>query len=100
MSQAQLDRGYRLTELLKQPQNAPVPVEEQVLVIYAGTKGWVDTCRCPRCSASSPSCASTSGPTTPTSSTASAPREPCPRATSWTTALPSFLDGFDTGKVD
>src|ERR1700690_3396035 len=42
VSQAQLDRGYRLTELLKQPQNAPVPVEEQVLVIYAGTKGYVD----------------------------------------------------------
>ena len=32
VSQAQLDRGYRLTELLKQPQNQPVPVEEQVLV--------------------------------------------------------------------
>jgi len=43
VSQAQLDRGYRLTELLKQPQNAPVPVEEQVLVIYAGTNGWADT---------------------------------------------------------
>jgi len=43
ISQAQLDRGYRLTELLKQPQNAPVPVEEQVLVIYAGTKGWADS---------------------------------------------------------
>jgi F-type H+-transporting ATPase subunit alpha len=43
VSQAQLDRGYRLTELLKQPQNAPVPVEEQVLVIYAGTKGWADS---------------------------------------------------------
>jgi F-type H+/Na+-transporting ATPase subunit alpha len=42
VSQAQLDRGYRLTELLKQPQNAPVPVEEQVLVIYAGTKGFAD----------------------------------------------------------
>ncbi|HLN17307.1 MAG TPA: F0F1 ATP synthase subunit alpha [Acidimicrobiales bacterium] len=42
VSQAQLDRGYRLTELLKQPQNAPVPVEEQVLVIYAGTNGWTD----------------------------------------------------------
>ncbi len=41
-SQAQLDRGYRLTELLKQPQNAPVPVEEQVLVVYAGTRGWAD----------------------------------------------------------
>src|SRR6202167_5396659 len=43
VSQAQLDRGYRLTELLKQPQNQPVPVEEQVLVIYAGTKGGTDT---------------------------------------------------------
>jgi F-type H+-transporting ATPase subunit alpha len=42
-SQAQLDRGYRLTELLKQPQNAPVPVEEQVLVVYAGTQGWTDS---------------------------------------------------------
>jgi len=42
VSQAQLDRGYRLTELLKQPQNAPVPVEEQVLVIFAGSNGWVD----------------------------------------------------------
>ena len=43
VSQAQLDRGYRLTELLKQSQNQPVPVEEQVLSIYAGTKGWADT---------------------------------------------------------
>src|ERR1700691_2527596 len=42
VSQAQLDRGYRLTEILKQPQNAPVPVEEQVLAIYAATKGFVD----------------------------------------------------------
>src|SRR5664279_1560789 len=42
ISQAQLDRGYRLTELLKQPLNAPVPVEEQVLVIYAGSEGYVD----------------------------------------------------------
>jgi F-type H+-transporting ATPase subunit alpha len=42
-SQAQLDRGYRLTELLKQGLNAPMPVEEQVIVIYAGTRGWVDT---------------------------------------------------------
>jgi len=42
VSQAQLDRGYRLTEILKQPQNAPVPVEEQVVAIYAATKGFVD----------------------------------------------------------
>ncbi len=42
VSQAQLDRGYRLTELLKQSQNAPLPVEEQVVVVYAGTNGFVD----------------------------------------------------------
>ncbi len=43
VSQAQLDRGYRLTELLKQGINAPVPVEEQVIVLYAGTRGYLDT---------------------------------------------------------
>jgi F-type H+-transporting ATPase subunit alpha len=42
-SQSQLDRGYRLTELLKQGLNAPVPVEEQCVVIYAGTRGWTDS---------------------------------------------------------
>ncbi|MGC8481693.1 MAG: F0F1 ATP synthase subunit alpha [Acidimicrobiales bacterium] len=42
VSQAQLDRGYRLTEVLKQSQNAPVPVQEQVLSIFAGTNGLMD----------------------------------------------------------
>src|SRR2546426_1419129 len=42
VSQAQLDRGYRLTELLKQGQRQPMPVEEQVVVIFAGTKGHLD----------------------------------------------------------
>ena len=42
VSQAQLDRGYRLTELLKQGINAPVPVEEQVVVLHAGTHGYLD----------------------------------------------------------
>ncbi len=41
-SQAQLDRGYRLTELLKQGLNDPMPVEEQVVVIFAGVRGHVD----------------------------------------------------------
>jgi F-type H+-transporting ATPase subunit alpha len=41
-SQAQLDRGYRLTELLKQGLNEPMPVEEQVIVIFAGVKGHID----------------------------------------------------------
>jgi F-type H+-transporting ATPase subunit alpha len=42
VSKAQLERGYRLVELLKQPLNSPVPVEEQVVVIFAGTKGFLD----------------------------------------------------------
>ncbi|MEN6559371.1 MAG: F0F1 ATP synthase subunit alpha [Acidobacteriota bacterium] len=42
ISQAQLDRGERLTEILKQGQNAPLPVEKQVLVIYAGNRGYID----------------------------------------------------------
>jgi F-type H+-transporting ATPase subunit alpha len=42
VSQNQLDRGYRLTELLKQGINQPVPVEEQVIVVYAGTRGHTD----------------------------------------------------------
>ena len=41
-SQAQLDRGYRLTELLKQGLNVPMPVQEQVVVIYAGVRGYID----------------------------------------------------------
>ncbi|HKE77534.1 MAG TPA: F0F1 ATP synthase subunit alpha [Acidimicrobiales bacterium] len=42
VSQAQLDRGYRLVELLKQPLNSPMPVEEQVVSLYAGTQGFLD----------------------------------------------------------
>jgi F-type H+-transporting ATPase subunit alpha len=42
VSKAQLDRGYRLVELLKQPLNSPMPVEEQVVSIFAGTKGYLD----------------------------------------------------------
>jgi len=41
-SQAQLDRGERLTEILKQGQYLPLPVEKQVLIIYAGNRGFVD----------------------------------------------------------
>jgi F-type H+-transporting ATPase subunit alpha len=39
---AQLRRGERLVEILKQGQYAPLPVEKQVLIIYAGTGGFVD----------------------------------------------------------
>jgi F-type H+/Na+-transporting ATPase subunit alpha len=41
-TQAQLNRGQRLTEILKQPQYSPMPVEQQVVVIWAATKGFVD----------------------------------------------------------
>ncbi len=41
-SQQQLTRGSRLVELLKQPQYQPLPVEKQVLIVYAGTNGQVD----------------------------------------------------------
>jgi F-type H+-transporting ATPase subunit alpha len=42
-SKAQLDRGARLVELLKQPQRQPMPVEEQVVVIFLGTGGHLDS---------------------------------------------------------
>ena len=42
VSLAQLERGRRVVEILKQPQHAPVPVEEQVLVIYAVSRGHFD----------------------------------------------------------
>ena len=42
VSQAQLDRGYRLTELLKQGINSPLGVEKQVVSLFAGTRGHLD----------------------------------------------------------
>ncbi|MCG6157556.1 F0F1 ATP synthase subunit alpha [Rubinisphaera margarita] len=41
-TQAQLDRGYRMVELLKQPQYRPMEVEDQVMSIFAGSKGYFD----------------------------------------------------------
>jgi F-type H+/Na+-transporting ATPase subunit alpha len=41
-TQQQLDRGLRLTELLKQSQYSPYALEEQVVLIYAGTRGYLD----------------------------------------------------------
>ena len=41
-TQAQLARGQRLTEILKQPQYAPMPVEKQVLIIWAATNSYLD----------------------------------------------------------
>ncbi len=47
-TQRQLARGQRLTEILKQDQYVPMPVERQVLIIYAGTKGYLDKYPTPR----------------------------------------------------
>jgi F-type H+-transporting ATPase subunit alpha len=41
-SRRQLDRGQRLVQLLRQPQYSPYPVEEQIVSIWAGTKGKFD----------------------------------------------------------
>jgi len=41
-SEAQLKRGERLTEILKQDQYVPLPVEKQILIIYAGNRGFLD----------------------------------------------------------
>jgi F-type H+-transporting ATPase subunit alpha len=42
-TQAQLDRGYRMVELLKQPQYQPLHFADQVISIYAGTRGYFDS---------------------------------------------------------
>jgi F-type H+-transporting ATPase subunit alpha len=41
-TQAQLTRGQRMQEILKQPQYEPMPLENQVMVIFAGTNGYAD----------------------------------------------------------
>ena len=41
-TQAMLAKGERLTELLKQPQFQPLPMEKQVILIFAGTNGYLD----------------------------------------------------------
>ncbi len=42
-TQAQLTRGERLVEILKQPQYNPLPMEKQVTILFAGTRGFLDT---------------------------------------------------------
>jgi F-type H+-transporting ATPase subunit alpha len=50
-STAQLTRGSRMVEILKQGQYSPVPVEKQVLIIYAGTEGFLDDLAIDQCRA-------------------------------------------------
>jgi len=47
-TQQQLNRGQRLTELLKQPQFSPLPFSKQILAIYAGTNGYLDDLQVPQ----------------------------------------------------
>jgi len=42
-TQAQLTRGARLVEILKQPQYQPLPMEKQICILFAGTRGYLDT---------------------------------------------------------
>ena len=42
-TQAQLNRGQRLVEVLKQAQYQPLPVEKQVVIVFAGTNGFLDS---------------------------------------------------------
>ena len=67
-SKAQLERGARLVELLKQPQNSPMPVEEQVVAIFLGTRGHLDSVPVEDVSGSSRNSSSTSRPRTRRSS--------------------------------
>ena len=55
-TQAQLNRGARLVEILKQPQYEPLPVERQVAIIFAGTNGYLDDVPLADVRRSRPSC--------------------------------------------
>jgi F-type H+-transporting ATPase subunit alpha len=48
-TQAQLNRGRRLTEILKQDQYTPLPVEKQIVTIFAGTNGYLDNLEVEEC---------------------------------------------------
>ena len=100
VSQAQLDRGYRLTELLKQPQNQPVPVEEQVLVIYAGTKGWTDTVPVNEVQRFATEVVEYFKGNQPDVLEHIRTTGGMPDTDALDKGLKTFLEGFDTGKVD
>jgi len=100
VSQAQLDRGYRLTELLKQPQHEPVPMEEQVLVIYAGTNGWTDTVPVDEVRRFETELRENFRANHAELLEGIAKSGKLPDEGELDRALQSFLDGFDTGKVD
>ncbi|HXN63459.1 MAG TPA: F0F1 ATP synthase subunit alpha [Acidimicrobiales bacterium] len=100
VSQAQLDRGYRLTELLKQPQNQPVPVEEQVLIIYAGTNGWADSAPVPEVQRFGQELIEYFKGNHPSVLETIRTKGTMPDGDELDSGLRAFVDSFDTGKVD
>ena len=100
VSQAQLDRGYRLTELLKQPQNEPVPVEEQVVVVYAGTNGWADSVPVPEVRRFETELREYFRANHPDLLAEIRDTGKLPDTAVLDKAITTFLEGFDTGKVD
>jgi F-type H+-transporting ATPase subunit alpha len=100
VSQAQLDRGYRLTELLKQPQNDPLPVEEQVLVVYAGTHGWADSVPVAEVRRFEVELREHMRANHADLLETIAGTGKLPDTDALDAAIKGFLDGFDTGKVD
>jgi F-type H+-transporting ATPase subunit alpha len=100
VSQAQLDRGYRLTELLKQGLNAPVPVEEQVLVIFAGSEGYVDEVPVPEVQRYESEVRAFFRANHSDILDGIRSSGKLPEGDKLETALRSFTDAFDTGKVD
>ncbi len=100
VSQAQLDRGYRLTELLKQPQNDPVPVDEQVLVVYAGTNGWADSVPVSEVRRFETELREYFRGNHPELLAEIRDTKKLPDTASMDKAIETFLEGFDTGKGD
>jgi F-type H+/Na+-transporting ATPase subunit alpha len=100
VSQAQLDRGYRLTELLKQPQNQPVPVEEQVLIVYAGTNGWADSVPVPEVQRFGQELIEYFKGNHPAVLETIRTKGTMPDGDELDSGLRAFVDSFDTGKVD
>src|ERR1700683_29198 len=100
VSQAQLDRGYRLTELLKQPQNQPVPVEEQVLIIYAGTNGWADSAPVPEVQRFGQELIEYFKGNHPSVLETIRTKGTMPDGDELDSGLRAFVDSFDPGKVD
>jgi F-type H+/Na+-transporting ATPase subunit alpha len=74
-TQKQLARGERIVEVLKQPQYAPMPVEQQVMILYAVTNGLLDDVPTNRSASSSAASTSTCGRASPTSARRSADRQ-------------------------